>query len=442
MGFALAREARVRGARVTLVAGPTQVEPPAVAELVRVRSARDMHERCHRARGDDATSSSWPRPSPTTRRPTARPQQDRKGGPLTLALERTSDILAELGARGGAPRAGARRASPRRPAIPPSRGAPEARAPSASISSSPTTSPRRRRIRRRDQPGDVRVGDRGRTPPAHVQRRRRRPSLDRSSGCCCVAGAPGVAMSGSEPLADHLQCLPRPRRDRRFAGRARGASARAIRRRPRPRPVVGTSSVAPVDPSREHARSDVARRHPRPHIGDCTRCALHKQGRRQVVFGVGNPKARSDVRRRGAGRRRGHPRRAVRRPRRAAAHEDHRGDRLHARRRLHRQRHQVPAAGQPQSRAGRGRDVRAVPASTDRDRSVRKVIVALGTFAAQALLKTDTPISRLRGRVHELPRRHQAHPDVPSRVPLRSPDRKRDVWEDMKKVRALLADRD
>ena len=44
MGFALAAQARQRGARVTLVAGPTRVEPPAVDEVVRVRSAAEMHE--------------------------------------------------------------------------------------------------------------------------------------------------------------------------------------------------------------------------------------------------------------------------------------------------------------------------------------------------------------------------------------------------------------
>ena len=38
-------------------------------------------------------------------------------------------------------------------------------------------------------------------------------------------------------------------------------------------------------------------------IGDCTRCKLHK-GRTKIVFGVGNPKARADVRRRRAGPRR------------------------------------------------------------------------------------------------------------------------------------------
>src|SRR2546425_2547856 len=43
MGVAIADEAMRRGAHVTLVAGPTAVEPPAVQELVRVRSAAEMH---------------------------------------------------------------------------------------------------------------------------------------------------------------------------------------------------------------------------------------------------------------------------------------------------------------------------------------------------------------------------------------------------------------
>jgi DNA polymerase len=70
-----------------------------------------------------------------------------------------------------------------------------------------------------------------------------------------------------------------------------------------------------------------------------------------------------------------------------------------------------------------------------------KVIVALGTFAAHALLKTDTPISRLRGHVHDYRGGSKLIPTVHPAFLLRSPNRKRDVWEDMKKVRALL-DRD
>ncbi len=58
-------------------------------------------------------------------------------------------------------------------------------------------------------------------------------------------------------------------------------------------------------------------------------------------------------------------------------------------------------------------------------------IVALGTFAAQTLLGTNTPISKLRKRFHEyngikvLPTYHPAYL-------LRNPDKKREVWEDMK----------
>jgi DNA polymerase len=68
-----------------------------------------------------------------------------------------------------------------------------------------------------------------------------------------------------------------------------------------------------------------------------------------------------------------------------------------------------------------------------------KVIVTLGTFAAQAILETDEPIGRLRGRwrtargVRVMPTFHPA-------FLLRSPDRKKDVWEDMKLVRDYLAE--
>ena len=58
-------------------------------------------------------------------------------------------------------------------------------------------------------------------------------------------------------------------------------------------------------------------------------------------------------------------------------------------------------------------------------------IIALGTFAAQTLLGTTTPISRLRGRFHV----YKGIKVVPTYHPaylLRNPDKKRDVWEDMK----------
>jgi DNA polymerase len=58
-------------------------------------------------------------------------------------------------------------------------------------------------------------------------------------------------------------------------------------------------------------------------------------------------------------------------------------------------------------------------------------ICALGTFAAQTLLKTDKPISALRGRFYA----YQGIKVLPTYHPaylLRNADKKRDVWEDMK----------
>ena len=68
-----------------------------------------------------------------------------------------------------------------------------------------------------------------------------------------------------------------------------------------------------------------------------------------------------------------------------------------------------------------------------------RVVVALGAFAIRTLLQTDQAISRLRGRVFD----YRGAKLVPTFHPaflLRSPERKRDVWEDMKRVRALLAE--
>lgn len=67
-----------------------------------------------------------------------------------------------------------------------------------------------------------------------------------------------------------------------------------------------------------------------------------------------------------------------------------------------------------------------------------KVIVSLGTFAAQAILGTDEPIGRLRGRWREA-RGVRVMPTFHPAFLLRSPDRKKDVWEDMKLVRDYLS---
>ena len=62
-----------------------------------------------------------------------------------------------------------------------------------------------------------------------------------------------------------------------------------------------------------------------------------------------------------------------------------------------------------------------------------ELICALGTFAAQTLLGTDTPISRLRGHFHTYEGIHLLPTYHPAFL-LRNPSKKRDVWEDMQKL--------
>lgn len=65
------------------------------------------------------------------------------------------------------------------------------------------------------------------------------------------------------------------------------------------------------------------------------------------------------------------------------------------------------------------------------------VIVALGTFAAQTLLDTKEPISRLRGRFHD----YRGTPLMPTFHPaflLRNPAMKKEVWADMQQVMKRL----
>ncbi len=66
-----------------------------------------------------------------------------------------------------------------------------------------------------------------------------------------------------------------------------------------------------------------------------------------------------------------------------------------------------------------------------------KIVVALGRYAAQTLLQDQSPISRLRGNFFQYRGRLLIPTFHPSYL-LRSPAKKREVWLDMKKVRARL----
>jgi len=180
----------------------------------------------------------------------------------------------------------------------------------------------------------------------------------------------------------------------------------------------------------------------RAHIGDCTRCKLHALGRKQVVFGVGNPNA--DLMFIGEA---------------PGADEDVQGEPFVGRAGqlltriienvLGLTRGDVYIANVIKCRPPGNRNPEPDEVATCEpflaeqiDLIKPRVIVALGTHAAHALLKTDAPISRLRGRIHDFRGGAKLIPTFHPAFLLRSPDRKRDVWEDMKKVRALLDERD
>jgi len=174
----------------------------------------------------------------------------------------------------------------------------------------------------------------------------------------------------------------------------------------------------------------------REDIGDCTRCKLHMLGRKQVVFGVGNPDA--DLMFVGEA---------------PGADEDEQGIPFVGRagqlltkiiEAIELSRDDVYIANVIKCRPPGNRNPE--PDEIERcepflfrqiDTIKPKVIVTLGKFAAQTLLRTDDPISRIRGRVFDY-RGARLVPTFHPAYLLRNPSSKREVWEDMKLVRKLL----
>jgi uracil-DNA glycosylase len=169
---------------------------------------------------------------------------------------------------------------------------------------------------------------------------------------------------------------------------------------------------------------------------DCSRCKLHAQGRKQVVFGVGNPDA--DLMFVGEA---------------PGADEDVQGIPFVGRagqlltkmiQAINLERDQVYIANVIKCRPPGNRNPEPDEIATCEpflfrqiDAVKPRVIVALGSFAAKTLLRTDESISRLRGRVYDF-RGARLIPTFHPSFLLRSPDRKRDAWEDLKRARALL----
>ena len=194
-------------------------------------------------------------------------------------------------------------------------------------------------------------------------------------------------------------------------------------------------TAAPLTFSKNAAEALVAIRED---IGDCTRCKLHTLGRTQVVFGVGNPDA--DLMFVGEA---------------PGADEDEQGIPFIGRagqlltkiiEAINLRRDDVYIANiikcrPPQNRNPEPDEVASCEPFLFRQIDVikPKVIVALGKYAAQTLLRRDTPISRLRGQVFD----YRGAKLVPTFHPaylLRNPSSKREVWEDMKLVKRLLTE--
>ncbi len=98
MGYALAEAAVRRGARVILVSGPVAIKPPEVAEFVPVETATEMRAAVL-ARSRDASIIIKAAAVADYRVAKVAEQKMKRAGAISLELEPTTDILAELGAQ-------------------------------------------------------------------------------------------------------------------------------------------------------------------------------------------------------------------------------------------------------------------------------------------------------------------------------------------------------
>lgn len=99
MGYAIATEFAERGASVTLVSGPSSLEPPDNIHLVPVRSAEEMHTACmaHFDEADIVVMAAAV--ADYTPMNIAGEKIKKAGDELLLKLKKTTDILAEMGQR-------------------------------------------------------------------------------------------------------------------------------------------------------------------------------------------------------------------------------------------------------------------------------------------------------------------------------------------------------
>ena len=241
-------------------------------------------------------------------------------------------------------------------------------------------------------------------------------------------------MSRNDQLKEHLVFFEElgvdgVSRDRSW--RARGVDdSLAVASEVSPASSASSSSPSPSPPSTSQRLARL-----REELGECSRCKLHST-RTHIVYGVGNPSADLMFVGEAPGR-----------------DEDQQGIPFVGRagqlltkiiEAIDLNRDDVYIANLIKCRPPNNRNPEPDEIQTCQpflfgqiDVIQPKVIVALGAFAVRTLLQSEEAISRLRGRVFD----YRGAKLVPTFHPaylLRSPDKKRDVWEDMKRVRSML----
>ena len=206
---------------------------------------------------------------------------------------------------------------------------------------------------------------------------------------------------------------------------------------PRNRSAVAVSTIEEdtfASPKAETRLSDPVKalKAIREHIGDCTRCRLHKQGRKQIVFGVGNPKAELMFIGEAPG-----------------ADEDQQGEPFVGRagqllnnmiKAMGLQREDVYIANIIKCRPPGNRTPERDECDTCSPFLMRqievirpKAIVALGAVAAKTLLAINAPMSELRGRWYDFRGTKLAVTYHPAFL-LRDPRQKKEAWKDLQIV--------
>ena len=229
-------------------------------------------------------------------------------------------------------------------------------------------------------------------------------------------------------LADQLQFLKDIGVESLELGNNREVSKTAVKPSPvqAAAPLSPPASAPPADSSLEAIRAD---------IGDCQRCKLAPK-RTNIVFGSGNPKAELVF----VGEAPGYD-------------EDQQGLPFVGRagqlltkiiESINLKREDVYICNvlkcrPPDNRNPEPDEVASCNPFMKRQlASIKpKVVCCLGTFAAQTVLQTVAPISKLRGKFFDIDGMRVIATFHPAYL-LRSPDKKREVWEDMKQIRAEL----